>query len=85
MTKRVIQRELYPVPPSISDEELEVNICKGFSLTGHEVKLQACHHLKKKESVILKFKCRKLKQSVHVSRKNLQNKSEDLLQLNFSG
>ena len=72
--------EVKPVPPSISDEELKQNICKALCLTGHEVKpdnLQACHHLKKKESVIVKFKCRKLKQRVLVNRKNLRNKSED--------
>ena len=48
--------ELNPAPPSVSDEELELNICKSLSLTGHEVKpnnLQACHHLKKKDSVIV--------------------------------
>ena len=80
--------EVNPVPPSISDEELELNICKALSLTAHEVKpddLQACHCLKKKESVIVKFKCRKLKQRVVVNRKNLRNKSEDLCQLKFSG
>ena len=75
--------EVNPVPPSISDEELELNICKALYLTGHEIKpdnLQACHGLKKKESVIVKFKCRVL-----VNRKNLRNKSEDLRQLKFSG
>ena len=80
--------EVNPVPPSSNDEELEVNICKALSLTGYEVKpedLQACHRLKKKESVIAKFKCRKLKRSVLVNRKNLRNKSEDLRQLRFSG
>ena len=59
--------EVNPVPPSISDEELELNICKALSLTGHEVKpddLQACHHLKKKGSVIVKFKCWKPKACV---------------------
>ena len=78
--------EVNPVPPSINDEELEVNICKALSLTGHEVKpddLQACHRLKKKESVIVKFKCRKLKWSGLVNRTNLGNKSENLLQLSF--
>ena len=64
-----------PVPPSISsDEELELNICKALSLTGHQVKLddlQACHCLKKKKLVIAKFKCRKLKWRVLVNRKNL--------------
>ena len=80
--------EVNPVPPSISDEELELNICKALSLTGHEVKpddLKACHRLKKKESVIVKLKCRKLKRRVLVNRKNLRNKFEDLRQLKFSG
>ena len=90
LTKRVVQLEsnavtnaqyhrresveVNPIPPSISDEELELNICEALSLTGNEVKpndLQACHRLKKKESVIVKFKCRKLKQKVLVNRKNL--------------
>ena len=80
--------EVNPIPPSISDEELELNICKALSLTGHEAKpndLQACHRLKKKESVIVKCKCRKLKQNVLVNRKNFRNKSEDLRQLKSSG
>ena len=80
--------EVNPIPPSISDEELELNIYEALSLTGNEVKpndLQACHRLKKKESVIVKFKCRKLKQKVLVNWKNLRNKSEDLRQLKFSG
>ena len=80
--------KINPVSPSISDEELKVNIWRALFLTGHEVKpdnLQACHRLKKKESVIVKFKFRRLEQSVLVNRKNLQNKSEDLCQLKFSG
>ena len=80
--------EVNPVPPSISDAEFQLNIYKALSLTGHEVKpddLQACHRLKKKESVIVKLKCRKLKRRVLVNRKNLRNKSEDLRQLKFSG
>ena len=80
--------EANPVAPSISDEELEINICKAFSLTGYEVKpddLQAYHRLKKKDSVIVKFKCRKLKRRVLVNRKNLRKKSEDLRRLKFSG
>ena len=55
--------EINPVPASISNEELEDNVCKALSLslslTGHEVirdDLQACHRLKKKEIVIVKFK-----------------------------
>ena len=30
--------EVNPVPPSINDEKLELNIWKALSLTGHEVK-----------------------------------------------
>ena len=41
--------------------------------------------MKKKESVIVKFECRKLKRKVLVNRKNLRNKSKDLRQLKFSG
>ena len=80
--------DVNPVPPSISDEELELNIWKALSLTRHKVKpddLQACNCLKKKELVIVRFKCRKLKWRAHVNRKNLRNKSEDLHQLKFSG
>ena len=40
--------------------------------------------MKKKESVIVKFKCRKLKRRVLVNRKNLRNKSEDRRKLKFS-
>ena len=43
--------EVISVSASISDEELEDNICKALSLTGHEVipdKLQACRRLKRR-------------------------------------
>ena len=56
--------DISPVPASIGDEEIRDTICKAFSLTGHEVildDLQACHLLKKKETVIMKFKFRKQK------------------------
>ena len=79
--------EVNPIPLSISDEDLELNICKTFSLTGLEVKpdyLQGCHRLKKNDSVIVELKCWKLKRRVLVNRKNLRNKSEDLRQLKFS-
>ena len=65
-----------------------MDICKTLSLTEHEVKpddLQACHHLKKKDLVIVKFKCRKLKWGILTNTKNLRNKFEDLRQLKFSG
>ena len=80
--------EINPVPVSIGDDVLESSVCKALFLTGHEVKpnyLQACHHLKKKDTVIVKFKCRKQKLSILINRKNLCNKSDVLTQLNFPG
>ena len=73
--------EINPVPASIGEDVLESSICKALSLTGHEVTpddLQACHHLKKKDIVIVKFKCRKQKRSIIINRKNLHNKSDAL-------
>ena len=62
-------------------------ISKALSSTWHEVKpdeLEAYHRLKKKETVIVKCKCRKHKHRVLAYRKNLRNKSEGLRQLRFS-
>ena len=45
-------------PTLIEDEELELIICKALSLHEYEVKpfeLQACHYLKKGETVTVKF------------------------------
>ena len=47
--------------------------------------LQACHPLKKKETVIVKFKFKKQKRKILIDRKNLRNKSENLSQLKFTG
>ena len=47
--------EINSVPASISEEELKLSICKVL-LTRHEVKpdkLQACHHVKKKEIIVV--------------------------------
>ena len=80
--------EINPVPTSISDEVLESNISKALSLTGHMVKsnyLQLCHRLKKKDTVIVKFKCRKQKGGILINRKNPRNKSDVLTQLKFTG
>ena len=72
--------EINPVPASIGDDILQSSICKALPLTG-----QACHCLKKKDTVIVKFKRRKQKGSILINRKNLHNKSDVLAQLNFSG
>ena len=73
--------EIYPVPSDIANDALEQSVCQPLSPTGTLVEpdnLQACHHMRKKDWVIIKFKCRKQKHCA-------QYKSLDLTQLKFSG
>ena len=73
--------EINPIPASTDDDLLESSVCRAFSLTDHKVKpddLQARHPLKKKGTVIVKFKCKKQKCSILINRKNLCNKSDVL-------
>ena len=73
--------EISPVPLELSNADLEVLVCKALSLTGNEVSpdyLEACHRLKKKENVIIKFKSRKLKYKIINNRKIMKNKSKEL-------
>ena len=79
--------EISLVPLEVSNNELERLVCEVLSLTGDEVypdNLEACHRLKKKENVIIKFKSRKLKYKVINNRKIMKNKSKELNKLNFS-
>ena len=51
--------EVNPVPRDIGDNVLEETVYRTISLTGHEVTpddLYACHRLKNKGRIILKFK-----------------------------
>ena len=76
------------MPRDIGDNVLEETVCRAISLTGNEVTpddLHACYRLKNKDTVILKFKDRKLKRSIQINRKVLQQKSLELTQLKFSG
>ena len=80
--------ELNPVPADITEDALEENVCKALSLTGVNVvpnDLHACHRMKRSDRVIVKFKCRKQKNSVIYKRKNLGNKSQELCNLKFTG
>ena len=80
--------ELNPVPSDITEDVLEENICKALSLNGVNVvpnDLHACHRMKRTDRVIVKFKCRKRKNSVMYKRKSLGNKSQELSNLKFSG
>ena len=80
--------ELNPVPAEIHEDVLEDSICKALSLTGVNVvpeDLQACHRMKRSDRVTVKFKCHKQKQSLMYKRKNLCTKSQELINLKFSG
>ena len=76
--------EINPVPSDIADDVLEQSVCQ-YGISAEPDDLQACHRMRKKDRVIIKFKCRKQKHGVLISRKTLQNKSLDLAQLKFSG
>ena len=76
------------MPSDIADDILEQSVCQALSLTAISLEpddLQACHCMRKKDHVIIKFKRRKQKHRVLLNRKTLQNKSLDLTQLKFSG
>ena len=75
--------EINPVPSDIADDVLEQSVCQ-YGISAEPDDLQACHRMRKKDRVIIKFKCRKQKHGVLISRKTLQNKSLDLAQLKFS-
>ena len=80
--------EVNPVPAEIQDNVLEASACKALSLTRVNVALKdlhACHRMKRSDQVIIKFKCRKQKQSVMYKCKNLGTKSQELSNLKFSG
>ena len=73
--------EVTPVLRDIGDNVLEETVCRAISPTGNEVTpddIHACHRLKNKDRVVLKFKDRKLKRSIQVNRKVPQQKSLEL-------
>ena len=66
--------KINPVPSDIGDDILEQSLCQMLSLTGISVEpgnQQACHCMRKKDRVIIKFK-----HCVLLNRKTLQNKSQ---------
>ena len=51
--------ETNPVPSDIADDVLEQSVCQALSSTGTSVEpdnLKACHRMRKKDRVIIKFK-----------------------------
>ena len=76
------------MPSDITEDVLEQNVWKALSLTGVNVvpnDLHTCHRMKRLDRVIVKFKCRKQKNSIMYKCKNLGNKSQELSNLKFSG
>ena len=56
--------EINPVPEYIQDMQLEESICQVLSLTGTPVsagELEACHRMRRRDRVIVKFSSRKKK------------------------
>ena len=72
--KRRESLEVNPVPRDTGDNLLEKVVCRAISLTAHEVTPDD-----------FKIKDRKLKRSIEINRKVLQQKSLKLSQLKFSG
>ena len=69
--------EINPIPQSIPTTDLENKICQVLSLTGTTVtsdNLQACHSMKNKEKVIVKFKDRKKRNKVVFNWKELMER-----------
>ena len=79
--------EINPIPQSIPNTDLENKVCQALSLTGTTVTpddLQACHRMKNKEKVIVKFKDRKQRNKVFFfSCKELKSKGKQLRDLQF--
>ena len=76
------------MPSDIGDDVLGQSVWQALLLTGVSVEpkiLQACHRMRRKDRVIVKFKCRKQKHHVLSNCKTWQNKSLDLTQLKFYG
>ena len=88
-TAQYVRREIIkisPVPGSISDQNLEEQVCKALSLTGIKVEdkdLHACHRMKRRGRVILKFKDCKVRYHVMANRKKLMEKKNELKKLHF--
>ena len=78
--------ELGPLPSTITDDILEKTVCDILSLTGQKVTpncLQACHRMKDRSKIILRFCSRKTKHSVITKRRILKDKVEELKEMNI--
>ena len=79
--------EINPVPEDIQDMQLEESICQALSLTGTPVSagdLEACHRMRRRDRVIVKFSSRKKRNYVIFKKKSLNGKSDELKNLGFT-
>ena len=78
--------EINPVPEDIQDTQLEESICQALSLTGTPVStgdLEACHRMRRRDRVIVKFSSRKKRNDIIFNKKSLNGKSDELKNLGF--
>ena len=78
--------EINPVPEYIQDMQLEESICQVLSLTGTPVsagELEACHRMRRRDRVIVKFSSRKKRNDVIFKKKSLNGKPDELKSFGF--
>ena len=76
--------EINPVPEDIQDKQLEESISQALSLTVTSVSagdLEACHRMRQRDWVIVKFSSRKKRNGVIFKKKSLNVKSDKLKNL----
>ena len=69
-----------PFPEDIQDMELEESICQALSLNSTSVSLddlEACHRMRQKDRVIVKFSSWKIRTDVVFRKKNINGKFND--------
>ena len=79
--------EINLVPEDIQDTQLEESICQALSLTGTPVStgdLEACHRMRRRDRVIVKFSSRKKRSDVIFKKESLNGKSDELKNLGFT-
>ena len=67
--------------------QLEESICQALSLTGIPVSagdLEACHRMRQRDWVIIKFSSRKKRNEIIFKKKSLNGKSDELKNLGFT-
>ena len=89
-SSQYLRREMIginPVPEDIQDMQLEESICQALSLTGTPVSagdLEACHRMRRRDRVIVKFSSRKKRNDVIFKKNSLNGKSDELKNFEFT-